>query len=321
MRSYVLIPALFAGCLGLLAQSKTPQKAPAKPAAAAKSAFDKAALETYLRHAELWIPQVDVKIDDPKPSADLAGYSDVWVHLSYNGGTKDEIYYVSKDGQKIIKGTVYDFGRSPFQSNIDKLRTDQAPAYGAAADAPVTLVVFSDFQCPVCQQEETILRSNIPTAFPGKVRVYFKDFPLDAIHPWARTASIAGRCMYSQSPDLFWNYHDWIYKNQNALKEDGSDAKQKILDYAGTNGADGMLLGRCLDDKTTASAVQKSVDEGHLLQVSATPTLFLNGRKLEGAVDLDTLKALIQIEIDAKAKTVASAKEECCVVNIPKVGK
>jgi len=293
------------------AQTKTPPK----------TAFDKVALEAYLRHAELWISQVQVKIDDPKPSAELAGYSDVWVHLSYNGGTKDELYYISKDGQKILKGQIYDIAKNPFQSNVDKLKTDQAPFYGGPANAPVTLIVFSDFQCPVCLQEETILRTNIPAAFGDKVRIYFKDFPLDAIHPWARTAAIAGRCMAAQGPETFWNYHDWIYANQNALKPEGGDAKEKILDYASKKGVDGMLLGRCLDDKNTAAQVQRSVDEGHALQVSATPTLFLNGRKLEGAVDLDTLKALIQIEIDQQVKTASATAEECCVVKIPQVGK
>ena len=101
-----------------------------------------------------------------------------------------------------------------------------------------------------------------PDGVPGKVRIYFKDFPLDAIHPWARTAAVAGRCMYSQSQDLFWNYHDWVYKNQECAEEDGSDAKQKILDYAGTSGADGMLLGRCLDDKTTAAMVRNPSTKG-----------------------------------------------------------
>src|SRR5678816_206361 len=72
-----------------------------------KAAIDKAALEAYLRYAELWIPQVTVNIDDPKPSTALDGYYDVNVHLVYNGATKDEFYYVSKDGKNIVKGQTY----------------------------------------------------------------------------------------------------------------------------------------------------------------------------------------------------------------------
>ena len=107
----------------LLAQSQT----------AAKSALDKPTLEAYLRYAELWIPQVTVKIDDPKPSAALDGFYDVNVHLIYNGATKDEFYYVSKDGKNIVKGQTYNIAQSPFQSNLDLLKTDQQPSYGAGA--------------------------------------------------------------------------------------------------------------------------------------------------------------------------------------------
>src|SRR5712691_46078 len=92
-----------------------------------KSALDKPTLEAYLRYSELWIPQVTVKIDDPKPSAVVKNYFDVWVHLSYNGQMKDEMYYVSKDGANVVKGTAYDVAKSPFQTELDLLKEDKQP--------------------------------------------------------------------------------------------------------------------------------------------------------------------------------------------------
>jgi len=197
----------------------------AQAPAPAKSALDKPTLEAYLRYAELWIPQVTVKIDDPKPSAALDGFYDVGIHLTFNGSTKDELYYVSKDGKNIVKGQLYEIGKSPFQSNLSLLKTDQLPNYGAGANAVVNLVVFSDFQCPYCQKEEMDLRKNLPMAFGDKVRVSFADFPLTQIHPWAMKGSIAGRCMYRTSPAAFWDYHDWVYQNQNDIKLENFDTK------------------------------------------------------------------------------------------------
>lgn len=288
-----------------------------KPAPVEKSAFDKATLEAYLRHVELWIPQVAVKIDDAKPSAQMPGFFDVWIHLTYNGGQKDEIYYVSKDGHKIIKGEVYDISRNPFQPNLDKLKTDQQPGFGAAA-APVALVVFSDFQCPVCKEEAQILRKNLATSFGGKVRVVFKDFPLDSVHNWARTAAIAGRCVFRQNPAAFWDFFDWVYENQGQIGMDNINSK--LQTFATEKGLDGMQLGRCIDGKATEPEVDKSIAEGRALQVAATPTVFVNGRRIEGAVQWQVLEQLINLELEHQAKS-AEANEKCCEVTIPKIVK
>ncbi|HML16858.1 MAG TPA: thioredoxin domain-containing protein [Bryobacteraceae bacterium] len=298
-------------CIGAFAQTK-----PAAPAPE-KSAFDKATLEAYLRHVELWVPQVNVKIDDAKPAPDMPGYFAVTVHLSFNGGKRDEFYYVSKDGHQIFKGSVYDINRSPFQSNLDLLKTDLQPSFGPAG-APVVLVVFSDFECPICKEESTVLRQNVAATFPDKVRVYFNDFPLDAIHTWAHTAAIAGRCVFRQNPTKFWNYFDWIYQNQQSIGLDNFSSR--FQSFASENGLDGMQLGRCVDNKMTDAEVTKSIEEGYALQVSATPTIFLNGRKLEGGVPWQTLEQLINIELEHQAKS-AEAGEKCCEVTIPKIVK
>jgi protein-disulfide isomerase len=298
----------------------------AQAPAPAKSALDKPTLEAYLRYAELWIPQVTVTIDDPKPSAALDGFYDVSIHLTFNGSTKDELYYVSKDGKNIVKGQLYEIGKSPFQSNLSLLKADKLPNYGAGANAVVNLVVFSDFQCPYCQKEELDLRKNLPMAFGDKVQVSFADFPLTQIHPWAMKGSIAGRCMYRNSAAAFWDYHDWVYENQKDITLENFD--NKFQEFAKNKGLDALQLGRCMDDKTSSAEVEKNMDLGHKLAVSATPTLFINGRKLDGGMDWNVLQQLLQIEIDhktAEAKTVAAVgsptkDDSCCTVEIPKVG-
>jgi protein-disulfide isomerase len=298
-------------CVSVFAQTKSP----AKPAVQ-KSALDKTTLEGYLRHVELWLPQVAIKIDDAKPSTVMPGLLDVWVHASYNGATKDFLYYVSKDGKNVIKGDIYDITRSPFQSNIDLLKTD-GPSFGSAK-APVSIFVFGDFQCPYCKEEANVIRQQVASTFGDKVRVYFKDFPLDSIHNWARTAAIAGRCVARQNPSAFWDYFDWAYDNQSQITLE--NVNTKIQEFAQQKSLDGLKLGRCIETKATEAEVNASVDEGHALQVSATPTMFLNGRKLEGGVPWQSLEQLIKLELEEQAKAAVEA-EKCCEVSIPTLVK
>jgi protein-disulfide isomerase len=305
-------------------QVKTAPQVKTTPAqtapAATKSALDKATLETYLRYVELWLPAVEVKIDDAKPAPELPGFFDVWVHLIFKGAVKDQQYYVSQDGKRVIKGDVFEMNKSPFQASLDKLKVDQQPSYGGPASAPVTMVVFTDFQCPYCKEEAQILRENLAKSFPDKVRVYFMDFPLDQIHNWARTAAIAGRCVYKQNPAAFWDYFDWAYENQQAIGLDNFSSKFQI--FAGDKKLDGMALGRCVENKTSEPEVNREVAEGHTLEVSATPTIFINGRKLENMLPWATLEQLINIELDHHTGTAkAAADDACCTVTIPKIVK
>src|SRR5690349_12606565 len=158
-----------------------------------KSALDKAILENYVRHLMVWGPQITVAADKPKASS-IPGFLEVDVHASAGQAKQDLVFYVSKDGQKIIQGNVYDVKNNPFKEDLDKLKTELQPGFGKQG-APVVLVEFSDFQCAYCKQEAQVLRQNLASAYPNQVRLYFVDRPLEQVHPWARAAAIAGRCV------------------------------------------------------------------------------------------------------------------------------
>jgi protein-disulfide isomerase len=288
--------------------------------AAEKTGFDKATLEAYLRHVELWIPDVVVKIDDAKDSKELPGFLDVNVHLTYNKMTlPEQHFYMSKDGKKVFRADVYDMNKSPFQGNLDKLDVKGAPSLGPA-NAPVTVVVFSDFQCPLCKAEAEIIHKQITETFPTQVRVYYREFPLESLHNWARAAAVAGRCVYKLNPAAFWEYHDWTYDNQTYIGLDNINSK--IQEFATAKGIDGMQLSRCIESKSTEPEVNASIAIGNSLSITATPTLFINGRKLEGAVPWENLQTLIKLEIDHQSKAATAAKsDECCTVAIPKIVK
>jgi protein-disulfide isomerase len=263
-------------------------------AAPGKSFLDKATLENYVRHVDLFRGDVTFKIDDPKPSKYLPGFSEVLVRLLFNGAEKDELYYVSADGQTIVKGDVYDLNKRPFQANLDKLTLADQPSFGPA-DAPVTIVEFGDFECPDCKMEAPILRHDMAEALGGKVRVVFKNFPLESAHPWARAAAIAGRCVYQQDQPAFWKFYDWIYDNQEQIS--GDDLNAKVLAWAAENGVDAVKLGRCIDTKASEPEVDRSIAEGRALGVAGTPTLFINGRKIGGLMWPD-LQMVINKELE-----------------------
>jgi protein-disulfide isomerase len=263
-------------------------------AAPGKGALDKATFEKYLRHIELYRGEVTIQIDDPKPSKYLPGFSEVPVHLMFNSAQKDEMYYVSADGQTIVKGDVFDLDKQPYQANLDKLTLADQPSFGPA-DAPVTIVEFGDFECPDCKMEAPILRHDMPATMGNKVRVVFKNYPLESVHPWARAAAIAGRCVYHQDQAAFWKFYDWIYESQDEITVESLNAK--VLAWAGMNGVDTVKLGRCMDTKATEPEVDRSILEGRSLGIQGTPTLFINGRKIGGLVWKD-LEMVLNKEVD-----------------------
>jgi protein-disulfide isomerase len=271
--------------------------------ASGKGALDRATFEKYLRHLELFRGDVTFKIDDPQPSKYLPGFSEVLVHLIFNNVEKDELFYISSDGQTIIRGDVFSLGKSPFQSNLDKLTLTDQPSFGPA-NAPVTIVEFGDFECPDCKAEAPVLRKELPEGFDGKVRVIFKNYPLESVHPWAHAAAIAGRCVYQQGDPAFWKFYDWIYQNQDEIS--GDNLNSKVLAWAGENSVDTVKLGQCLDTKATEPEVNRSIAEGRELGINGTPTLFINGRKIGGLMWPD-LQLVINKELEFVSQSHASA--------------
>ena len=269
---------------------------------AAPGALDKATFEKYLRHVELFRGDVAFKIDDPRPSKYLPGFSEVLVHLVFGAIEKDELFYISSDGQSIIRGDVFSLGKSPFQGNLDRLTLTDQPSFGPA-DAPVTIVEFGDFECPDCRAEAPILRHDLPEKYSSQVRVFFKNFPLESVHPWSRAAAITGRCVYQQGQTAFWKFYDWIYENQDQIMADNLNTK--VSAWAAGNGVDTLKLGQCVDTKATEPEVSRSIAEGQALGIQGTPTLFINGRKIGGLMWPD-LQLVINKELEFAAPNPAS---------------
>ena len=127
-----------------------------------------------------------------------------------------------------------------------------------------------------------------------QVRVVFKDFPLESLHPWARTAALAGRCAYQQDPKAFWKLYDAIYNQQEVISAE--NAWTKMTDYAADAGLNPEAFKACMSSQEAAAAVNASQANGQELEVNSTPTVFVNGRRLIGA-DPHLLEQYIRYEL------------------------
>jgi protein-disulfide isomerase len=308
----VLVPLLLAAA-ALSAQSAAPGRgaAPAAPAPAGKSAFDKATLEAYVRHLQLYVPNVQVTVGDPVPSP-LPGFQQVTVRASLGAASEERLFHVSKDGRKIVTGSVYDIAGNPFQPELEKLTTAGFPSIGTPG-APVVIVLFSDFQCQYCREEAKMLREHLVKAYPTEVRLYFKDYPLEQIHPWAKTASVGGRCVFKQNADAFWEYHDWVFENQAALTAE--NVKTRIHEFAKSKNWNMEQLEACMVSPEAGAEVDRSAAEARSLGVSSTPTMFINGRKVPYAIKWENLKQVVDFEIGYQ-RTAHNAGEACCSIQL-----
>jgi protein-disulfide isomerase len=277
----------------------------------AAPALDKAGLETYIRHLLMWPPNIEVTISDPAP-APMAGFFRVNVHGKLGNSARDEPFYVSADSKTVIRGDILDVTKNPFQADIDLLKTDDQPFLGTPG-APVTIVEFADFQCPYCRQESSVIRKDLMEAFPGQIQLYFMDYPLTPIHPFARGAAVMGRCIYTQNNASFWEYHDWIFAHQSEITPE--NLKDKVLAYAKTDpNLDTAKLAACAVAPEPRTEVDRSEAIGNALKLTATPTFFINGRRMVGTIALDDLKMVVTHEI-AWAKAHAKPAD-CCSVQL-----
>jgi protein-disulfide isomerase len=280
----------FFGALAPAARTQQAKPATAAPAAAAPSPTQKS-IEAYLRHLYAFGPDVLLVVGPPKETA-VEGLLETTIDLTISDNKETVKFYVSKDGKFLFRGELSDMTKDPLAESRAKIQMKDAPALGDPK-AAVTLVEYSDFECPVCRSLHDALRGMLPN-YAGKVRVVFKDFPIEQLHPWARTAAIAGRCAYQQDPQAFWKMYDFIYDNQEIIS--AVNAWTKMTDYAGQSGLDAGSFKTCMASPEAAAAVNDSRANGQQLDVNSTPTVFVNGRRLVGA-DPHLLEQYINYEL------------------------
>ena len=263
-------------------------QSPSTPAAKPGSLEDK--IEKYLRNMYAWGPQYEIKLGPAKPSP-IPDLLEVPVTVGLNGQSDTAIVYVSKDGKFIFRGELTDMSVDPLAETRSKLHPGNSPSMGPT-DAKITLIEFADFECPSCRQLDRILRDLLPQH--PEIRLVYKDFPLTTIHPWAMTASLAGQCAIQQNPVSFWKIHDIIFDAQDVITP--SNVWEKMTDFANQLGLNVETFRTCMANPATAHEIDQTTAEGHDLNVTGTPTIFVNGRRIVGP-DESLLKQFIEFEL------------------------
>jgi protein-disulfide isomerase len=165
-------------------------------------------------------------------------------------------------------------------------------------DAPVTMVVYEDFECPFCKRFEEGAVPQIVSNYvdSGQVRIVWKDKPLTQLHPWAKPAAEAMECVYREGGnDVFWALKDKVFSDQNQLSAE--DAQSQIKSWAAEEGVSESAVQSCIDRGDAMSEVEADSSEGEEVGASGTPTSFLNGQKLVGAQPYSQFETVIEEEL------------------------
>jgi protein-disulfide isomerase len=276
---------VFGRCVPSYPQTKGNEEKTAAPLAATSKPADSTTpkqgtleshVEQYLRNLYAWGPSYEVTVGPPKPSP-VADLVEVSVKVSLGAQSDTASVYVTKNGAFMFRGELSEISADPFADIRSKLHVGKSPSIGPE-DAKITLIEFADFECPSCRQLDLILREMLPQH--PDIRLVFKHYPLTEIHPWALTAAIASQCVFDQNPAAFWRFHDTVFDEQDLIS--ASNAWDKMIDLGNQLGMNEETYRACMAAPETKAAVNETIEEGHTLSITATPTTFVNARRVVG---------------------------------------
>ena len=202
-------------------------------------------------------------------------------------------FTMSPDGRYVIFAAADDITVDPSKAVMGKINIKDEPFRGNK-DAKVTIVEYSDFQCPFCSKGYQTIEKQVLTNYGDKVKFYYKNYPLP-FHPWAKKAAIAAACAKEQKPEAFWKLYSYWFENQGQVTPD--NVKEKATDVLKDTGIDMTKWNDCFDNQKTAAKVDAEMQEGSSVGVRGTPGFIINGRLVSGAQPYDNFKNVIDDEL------------------------
>ena len=266
--------------------------------------LDAAAKKKGVTTEQLLVQEVDAKVNDPS-DAEVQGY-----YMALRDRTRSSFAEIQAQLKQSLKQAMVQQAR---QDYMKRLREESnvviqlsAPRVNVALDlarvrgsgnAPVTILEFSDYQCPYCHQVEPTIAAVL-AKYGDKVRFAYRDFPLRSIHDHAEIAAEASRCALEQGK--FWEYHDQLFKSSSLDKE-------ALTGYARNANLDAAKFDACLTSGKYKAEIDKDLQDGQRAGVTGTPAFFINGIPTSGAQQQDAFSKIIEDELAMKPKMQASA--------------
>ncbi|HSB75704.1 MAG TPA: thioredoxin domain-containing protein [Terriglobales bacterium] len=286
-----LVVLLLLGCAGVCFAAG--QKAPANkarsgaPAAAASHLPSEATVNEFLKHMFGYDASITWKVENIRPAKDPS-LAEVNVIMSGKQGAERLTFYVSPDNQYAISGNMVPFGADPFaQARSELQRGAHGPARGPA-NASVTLVEFSDLQCPHCKEAQPNIEKLLSQE--PNVRFISQNFPLPG-HNWAMKGASFADCVARENNAAYWKFVDSVYDQQQNITE--SNAEEKLTELAGAAGANGQAAAACAAEPATRQRVEQSIALGKEVGVTGTPALYVNGRVTNLGLPVEVLKQIV----------------------------
>jgi protein-disulfide isomerase len=301
LRRSILVLVLV--CLGCSAQS-------ALPSSDVVQKIERQVRATYSIPAS-----VKITVGTLRPS-DFANYDSVTITME--GGEKKQTYdfLLSRDGKTLARMTLLDLTKDPYAENMKKIDLNGRPTRGSK-DAKVILVNFDDFECPFCSRMHQTLFPTLLKEYGDRVEFVYKDYPLTEIHPWATHAAVDANCLAAQNGDAYWDFADHIHANQQEVNSQKSrDIQFSVLDrltleQGQKHNLDLAKLQSCVKAQND-DTVKASMHDAEGVGVTATPTMFVNGQEMDGALPISEVRAALdqalqQAGVPAPAHSGASS--------------
>jgi protein-disulfide isomerase len=270
-------------CLGCAAESASPELAHK--------------IERQVRGAFNVPPDFKVVVGTISPSTDFPNYDALIVTVDSGSRKQDLNFLLSKDRSSLIRLNKLDLNKDPYAETMSKINLTGRPTRGAK-NSKVVVVNFDDFECPFCARMHQELFPEILKEYGDRITFVYKDYPLTEIHPWAVHAAVDANCLAAQSGDAYWDFADYIHANQHDVSNEKTfaerlDAVDRLTTLQGQkHNLDMVKLQSCIKAQDE-SAVRASMKEADSIGVEATPTLFINGEKIDGAVPPSELRAAL----------------------------